>query len=402
MIKFYIESLVKFTEKQLGNIIYIGAGSGGQVGALCELTPTSLVAVESSQQLVGALERKLKKYKFATVLNSWVFPGANTEGRVCLYNNPRFNSLKPSAEFVRGNIKLEKEEAVVGVSLERVLVEEGLPEDLLNVLVLDVLAADGFLAELTKNTDIVSKLNFVIVPKESLSRNKEQISFFDCHEYTLIPTFDDSKLYIFQNNLSFLTCNKTQELERISTELEKGKEKISKVIEDAENEKASYQAQIEKAKQELEAKTVSAKKREEESREKLASTANSRDELKKELESLKSTLQQKEQDVRKLSEQIEHINKQNELHHAELTKKAEESKARELQSNSTADLTCKLNLKLQADLDHLRQKYSEKVEAEAELTNLVDELYVKLKQAAEFYHALEIEHPEIASGQHEQ
>ena len=37
-----------------------------------------------------------------------------------------------------------------------------------------------------------------------------------------------------------------------------------------------------------------------------------------------------------------------------------------------------------------------KVQAEKELTDLISELYVKLKQASEFYYKLEENYPEIA------
>merc|ERR1712000_420597 len=59
------------------------------------------------------------------------------------------------------------------------------------------------------------------------------------------------------------------------------------------------------------------------------------------------------------------------------------------QEASVLKTTCKLNLKLQADLDNIRGQYSKKVQSEKELTNLISELYVKLKQASEFYYKLE-------------
>merc|ERR1712137_71340 len=49
------------------------------------------------------------------------------------------------------------------------------------------------------------------------------------------------------------------------------------------------------------------------------------------------------------------------------------------------DTTSKLNLKLQCDLDELRERFSDKVTVEKELTELIHKLYVKLKLASEFY-----------------
>jgi len=49
----------------------------------------------------------------------------------------------------------------------------------------------------------------------------------------------------------------------------------------------------------------------------------------------------------------------------------------------------RLNLSLQADLNNLRAQYLEKLNEAESLTNLVNELYVKLKHAANYYHSLE-------------
>ena len=65
------------------------------------------------------------------------------------------------------------------------------------------------------------------------------------------------------------------------------------------------------------------------------------------------------------------------------------------QQNQASKITNKLNLKLQVDLDDLRKKYAEKEQNERELSQLIDELYVKLKQASEFYYELEKKYPEL-------
>lgn len=66
------------------------------------------------------------------------------------------------------------------------------------------------------------------------------------------------------------------------------------------------------------------------------------------------------------------------------------------QTSEALQLSNKLNLKLQIDLDHIRKQYSQKVNVEKELTELINELYIKLKQASEFYYNLEAKYPEIA------
>ncbi|CAA0327717.1 hypothetical protein ALT785_390014 [Alteromonas infernus] len=53
--------------------------------------------------------------------------------------------------------------------------------------------------------------------------------------------------------------------------------------------------------------------------------------------------------------------------------------------------------KTQVDLDDLRNKYSEKVESEKELVELVKELREKLTLASKYYFKLQQEHPELLS-----
>ena len=77
------------------------------------------------------------------------------------------------------------------------------------------------------------------------------------------------------------------------------------------------------------------------------------------------------------------------IHNASTTK--EKNTAR------TLDLNTKLMSKMQNDLDELRIKYKEKVQAEESLQDLIAELHLKLKQASVFYHSLEARFPEIAS-----
>lgn len=79
----------------------------------------------------------------------------------------------------------------------------------------------------------------------------------------------------------------------------------------------------------------------------------------------------------------------------------ERNKAKEElnQQNQSARIANKLNLKLQVDLDDLRAKYAEKEQNERELSQLIEELYVKLKQASEFYYELEKKYPELTDEQ---
>lgn len=82
-----------------------------------------------------------------------------------------------------------------------------------------------------------------------------------------------------------------------------------------------------------------------------------------------------------------------------LEEELRKTKAQVLEEHQSVNIANKLNLKLQADLDDLRQKYTEKEQNERELSQLIDELYVKLKQASEFYYELEKKYPELTDEQ---
>ncbi|MFZ8201884.1 hypothetical protein, partial [Alteromonas portus] len=73
----------------------------------------------------------------------------------------------------------------------------------------------------------------------------------------------------------------------------------------------------------------------------------------------------------------------------------QQSEEKQNQYARTIEITNKVNLKLQSDIADLRNQYSQKVSEEKELRALIDELYVKLKDASEFYYKLEEKHSGI-------
>ncbi|WP_421132581.1 hypothetical protein [Alteromonas sp. A079] len=72
-----------------------------------------------------------------------------------------------------------------------------------------------------------------------------------------------------------------------------------------------------------------------------------------------------------------------------------DSLSKEKNLASALSINTKLMKKLEVDLNDLRLKYEEKKIAEAELKKLVSDLYIKLQQAASFYHKLEQQYPEL-------
>lgn len=83
----------------------------------------------------------------------------------------------------------------------------------------------------------------------------------------------------------------------------------------------------------------------------------------------------------------------------ELLEKIEHVQNSERKQIAALELTSKLNLKLQTDLDALRVSYAKKAKDETELKELVNELYAKLKHASKFYYELEKKYPELIEEQ---
>lgn len=119
------------------------------------------------------------------------------------------------------------------------------------------------------------------------------------------------------------------------------------------------------------------------------------EQLRKQLEGVLQELQKSKEQRKSIDEQLQQLIQEKAWLESELNT----AKSQVEQQNQATKITNKLNLKLHVDLDNLRQKYSEKEQNERELSQLIDELYVKLKQASEFYYELEKKYPELMDEQ---
>lgn len=81
-----------------------------------------------------------------------------------------------------------------------------------------------------------------------------------------------------------------------------------------------------------------------------------------------------------------------------LSEELRNTKAQEKNLISSLEINAKQFLKMQLDIEELRNKYKVKVQSENELKALIGELHGKLQQAASFYHQLENQHPELLLG----
>ena len=115
----------------------------------------------------------------------------------------------------------------------------------------------------------------------------------------------------------------------------------------------------------------------------------------KELEHLKSQLSkacaEHEDSTNSLNSRLEQL----EHEKAKLLSHKQETNKQVAQQMASISTLSKQNLKLQVDLDDLRDKFEEKAASEKALNSLIGELHQKLQQAANFYRKLEKEHPEL-------
>ena len=96
---------------------------------------------------------------------------------------------------------------------------------------------------------------------------------------------------------------------------------------------------------------------------------------------------------------VENVCSERDKQRKELLEKVENAQNSENKQIAALELTSKLNLKLQTDLDALRDSYAKKAKDETELKELVNELYEKLKHASKFYYELEKKYPELIEEQ---
>ena len=114
-------------------------------------------------------------------------------------------------------------------------------------------------------------------------------------------------------------------------------------------------------------------------------------ELTTQISSLEATHAESQTSILTLSDENNKIKRDNDYISTENTKFKEQTHT----LNNSVNMNSKLLIKAGIDNDALRQKYSEKLESEQSLLELINNLRERLEAAANFYGHLEQEHPEI-------
>ena len=137
IMKKYLESLIKKSEKPIGDVVCIGAGTGSELSLLSSLKPNKIVAVEASPKLFSSLNRKSKRLPNVTAVNKWILPAGERTAEALLYSNPRYNSLRRSKNInlVHPNVKLEECVTVSGEPIDSFIDSLKLDANNVNVLI---------------------------------------------------------------------------------------------------------------------------------------------------------------------------------------------------------------------------------------------------------------------------
>lgn len=158
---------------------------------------------------------------------------------------------------------------------------------------------------------------------------------------------------------------------KFAEELQQAKEQLQNAKLQSEEKQQQLSAELQQVKQDLQAE----RQRYEESK------ASFNHELALQKQTVENVCLERDKQRNELLEKIEHV---------------QNSESKQI---AALELTSKLNLKLQTDLDALRDSYAKKAKDETELKELVHELYTKLQHASKFYYELEKKYPELLEEQ---
>ncbi|XLP06768.1 hypothetical protein ACI7YQ_16815 [Alteromonas marina] len=350
-----LEFLEETLKQNVGTVVVVGAGSGSDLDEIIALQPDFLVCIEANKQLAASLERRTKKLGNVRIVNEWVTAGSEPVN-VFEFSNPRYNSLSAPSEKLksRPNLKLMANNQLSGKAFAELLSELPLSKEKINLLIFSVPGSEKMLIQ--NAAENLYAFDYVLIdPKNSDCyatpwEIKEKVEGFNLTNFNL----NENRVthFLYSRNIS-----REKKLQRELNSIKAEHQKECESLQTKKEEVQSLQKQLQQAQQQV---------------------SNLEEENKKSEEQLKQQCIRHEDEKQSWLSEV---------------KKLKDERTQEAVVLKT---TSKLNLKLQADLDNIRGQYSKKIQAEKELTNLISELYVKLKQASEFYDRLEENYPEIA------
>ncbi|WP_419226910.1 hypothetical protein [Alteromonas sp. OM2203] len=406
-----LTKLLSNTNKSLGTILHVGAGTGANLQELQRAKPRAITLVESSRALFTQLSKKIKKHQHIIAFNDWIVSSEDQTEKAHIFDNPRYNSLAAPLDIdvKLPNITLKDISEIEGRSINELIQSIKLYEKDVNILILSVLGYERQLID-SINEELIEKFEYIVIECSSkISYKGQWNSEAEIESFVRINTSckenSDTLVYYFQINHSYI--NAKRELGLITQELRSSNNKILELedaITELEATKKSLISEFEEYKTTSTADVAALNST-------LQDTLKQLDELKTEknefqvklkpliteVEHFKGQHQNSSKWAKNLEAERDELLKIQELNESELStlKKDlntietshQDAKVRLNKQERALELTVKSNLRLEEENRELREAIKEKVSQETNLTKLVGQLFGALKETTK---ALEI------------
>lgn len=384
-------------------IIHLGAGLGSSAALYQELGYKQLILIEASTELTTRLSKKFRHQHNVHIKNNAI-SAQNGHVEFNSYSNPRYGSqLALESEFLKNtNLHLQETKQVSAITFAQLLEEFKLTNTQYNTLILEL---NGYEVQFLTSLPLA------------------ELSIFS----KIIVTLQATARYVNQTNAAALNTALIAKGFRLTTAetnqcIYEKDEELSTILQTH----AEQLVRVENLHHERDALT-----RENSTlQESLRTTATERDEqahwnqknkewaeaLQQEIATLKQQLEQEnlnanniaaaqQQELAKKAEELLRVTKERDeqAHWHQKNKEWVESLHRDIEAlkkdyaegERAQSLALKLQAKAQVDLEHLRTQYQQKLQQEQNLIELIHELQLKLQAAANYYHQLQLQHPEL-------
>jgi hypothetical protein len=436
---------------QLNTVLHIGAGRCSEWDKYIASNAQKIILVEPYVEYCKKLAKKTKSHANTTIIEAALSTNDKATLHVC--NNPRFNSLNKlkANQNVIPNLEQTQELNVVSITINQIFnnylninpetENKSNIKPLNNLLVVDALGISNevFSSIIAEQLAFFSYIIINIAPSELYENSvginacistMENIGFYFITHSNINNEITEIvfKQNVLQTQLAKLTQQKdehkhwhlehkkwNQTLKDENSKLITTIDNLKQTVEKSQHEANQLTTKLNEQKIQIEV----LKNECEEKDKKLISANNKNSEIETILNTLSTELEQKiaqlelitnenlkqkqliesqKTDISVLSQQKEeqtHWHHQNKKWAETLVKEVETLKTDLKENMRTIELSQKLQLKSQLDLDNLRLAYKDKLDSERELIELVKELKNKLEMAAEYYNQLEQLHPEL-------
>ena len=325
------------------NIIHLGAGLGTSTPLYQQLGYKQLVLVEPSLELVKLLSKKFSQQQNVHIKNIAI---SAQEAYIEFnnYSNPRYDSqLLLESEFIKQtNLYLQAKKHVPAITLAQLSAELKLTNTQYNILIIEL---NGYEAQFLTLLPLSQLAVFskIIISLQATARYVNQTNATTLNTVLAANGFRfaiiESNQYIYEKDEQLVAILQTQ-----AQQLE--------LIEKLQHE---------------------------------------RDALIQE----KNALQKDLRSMTEACDEQAHWNQTHKDRAESLKRDIDVLKKEYAEGERMQSLALKLQAKAQVDLEHLRQQYQQKLNNEQKLIDLIQELQLKLQAAANYYHQLRLQHPEL-------